>query len=359
MLRFFRQIRQRLLTDNPPAGSRRANRFSKYLLYAVGEIFLVVVGILIALQVNNWNEQRIQLNRYEFGIEKIHKRLFASSLYWETYQDRAQYQIAVIDSLLDIPDSIPPNRMVGNLLVLDELIRDWYVDAHLYLDYLNFFPTDSVQFDIYESLNRYFNGAYQDLEAYYKLKEEESFMHLLKNQNMPICDLIPGQSFKNFIRECSNTKVSTEQISDLKELISTKEFRARLQLQKTRCRNLMVTESTPESPVLETIEDSFDFLNRHFYSMEIVGSGTLPGSWDNGIKITPSNKEYSIWQDTVTLKDGEIKFRVDKNWNFNWGIGEMDQDKLVFGGPNIPVKAGTFLVTINLDKKNYELKLIP
>ena len=49
MLRFFRQIRQRLLTDN---------KFSKYLLYAVGEILLVVIGILIAIQVDNWNEDR-------------------------------------------------------------------------------------------------------------------------------------------------------------------------------------------------------------------------------------------------------------------------------------------------------------
>jgi hypothetical protein len=49
MLRFFRQIRQRLLTDN---------KFSKYLLYAVGEILLVVIGILIAFQVDNWNEER-------------------------------------------------------------------------------------------------------------------------------------------------------------------------------------------------------------------------------------------------------------------------------------------------------------
>jgi hypothetical protein len=49
MLRFFRQIRQRLLTDN---------KFSKYLLYAVGEILLVVFGILIALQIDNWNENR-------------------------------------------------------------------------------------------------------------------------------------------------------------------------------------------------------------------------------------------------------------------------------------------------------------
>ena len=50
MFRFFRQLRQRLLTDN---------KISKYLLYAIGEIVLVVIGILIALQINNLNEYRI------------------------------------------------------------------------------------------------------------------------------------------------------------------------------------------------------------------------------------------------------------------------------------------------------------
>ena len=49
MLRLFSQIRQKLLTDN---------KFSKYLLYAVGEILLVVIGILIALQVDTWNQWR-------------------------------------------------------------------------------------------------------------------------------------------------------------------------------------------------------------------------------------------------------------------------------------------------------------
>ena len=47
MLRFFRTLRQRLLPEN---------RISKYLLYAVGEILPVVIGILIALQVNTRNE---------------------------------------------------------------------------------------------------------------------------------------------------------------------------------------------------------------------------------------------------------------------------------------------------------------
>ncbi len=49
MIKFFRRIRQNLLSEN---------KTGKYLKYAIGEIFLVVIGILIALQINNWNEQR-------------------------------------------------------------------------------------------------------------------------------------------------------------------------------------------------------------------------------------------------------------------------------------------------------------
>lgn len=55
MIKFFRRIRQRLVTEN---------KFSKYILYALGEIVLVVIGILIALQINNWNEKR-KLTAYE------------------------------------------------------------------------------------------------------------------------------------------------------------------------------------------------------------------------------------------------------------------------------------------------------
>ncbi len=58
MIKFFRHIRQRLLSEskfNPPEGRSRAG---KYMLYAIGEIILVVIGILIALQINNWNEER-------------------------------------------------------------------------------------------------------------------------------------------------------------------------------------------------------------------------------------------------------------------------------------------------------------
>ncbi|MFT7545930.1 MAG: hypothetical protein ACI9AT_000831 [Ulvibacter sp.] len=54
MIKFFRKIRQNLLIEN---------KTGKYFKYAIGEILLVMVGILLALQVSNWNQQHNQLNQ--------------------------------------------------------------------------------------------------------------------------------------------------------------------------------------------------------------------------------------------------------------------------------------------------------
>lgn len=62
MIKFFRRIRQKLLSEN---------KFTKYLLYAIGEIFLVVIGILIALQINNNNELKKNRAKVDTLLEKI------------------------------------------------------------------------------------------------------------------------------------------------------------------------------------------------------------------------------------------------------------------------------------------------
>ena len=66
MIKFFRKIRQRLLKEN---------KFSKYLLYAFGEIILVVIGILIALGVNNWNQENKEHRLGDDLLERIHRDL--------------------------------------------------------------------------------------------------------------------------------------------------------------------------------------------------------------------------------------------------------------------------------------------
>ncbi len=75
MINFFRKIRKNMIKENLP--SRQAGKVSKYMLYAIGEIVLVVIGILIALSINTWNENRKNANQelkllqsFKIGLEK-------------------------------------------------------------------------------------------------------------------------------------------------------------------------------------------------------------------------------------------------------------------------------------------------
>lgn len=65
MIKFFRRIRYDLMNQNktgkpadPAGSSSRTTQTGRYLKYAIGEIVLVMIGILLALQVNDWNEER-------------------------------------------------------------------------------------------------------------------------------------------------------------------------------------------------------------------------------------------------------------------------------------------------------------
>lgn len=96
MIKFFRKIRQSLLSEN---------RFSKYLLYALGEIILVVIGILIALQINNWNGTR-QTKKVENEILNVLlEDLNSAKVFSNQYIQSEQNYLDIIETILN-EDSI-------------------------------------------------------------------------------------------------------------------------------------------------------------------------------------------------------------------------------------------------------------
>ena len=91
MIKLFRNIRRRLL---------RENRFTRYLLYAIGEIILVVIGILIAIQINNWNEER-KLKNLELSYYKnLYQDLIQDSLEVEFKIQNAKRNIKQVNNVL-------------------------------------------------------------------------------------------------------------------------------------------------------------------------------------------------------------------------------------------------------------------
>ena len=98
MITFFRRIRQKLMTEH---------KFGKYLLYAIGEIFLVMIGILLALQVNTWKiekENTVKEKTYLMGIKSdlIKDKGLILRLIPNNYESRVQF--------FQFTDSLVQNR---------------------------------------------------------------------------------------------------------------------------------------------------------------------------------------------------------------------------------------------------------
>ena len=94
MIKFFRKIRQKLLSEN---------KFSKYLIYAIGEILLVVIGIFIALQINNWNELRKEKEQETIILSDLKEDLTATRL---NFVETIKNQEKMILSSRDLIDAI-------------------------------------------------------------------------------------------------------------------------------------------------------------------------------------------------------------------------------------------------------------
>jgi len=107
MIKFFRNLRKSLLAEG---------KTSKYLKYAIGEIVLVVIGILIALQINNWNLKRLDHDKQQKYLIEISNNLKSDLLSIQRVLDFNYKKDSVINQTfqnLDIKSKIPSPQIFG------------------------------------------------------------------------------------------------------------------------------------------------------------------------------------------------------------------------------------------------------
>jgi len=91
MITLLRKIRKNLISES---------KFSSYLLYAIGEILLVVIGILIALQINTWNQERTARQSQKYFLNQLLVELDGDITALEEELAGLQNQIPLIEDLL-------------------------------------------------------------------------------------------------------------------------------------------------------------------------------------------------------------------------------------------------------------------
>jgi hypothetical protein len=117
MIKFFSNTRQKLLIENKSVwlGGGRAG---KYLIYAIGEIILVVIGILIALSINNGNENRKNQNLVSIYKSELVNDVLLDIVHSEFHLSHTQNENKIIDSIRTILNH--PN---ANMETLNNIIQ--------------------------------------------------------------------------------------------------------------------------------------------------------------------------------------------------------------------------------------------
>jgi len=124
MIKFFRHTRQRMIKEN---------RVSKYLLYGIGEIVLVVIGIMIALQINNWNEDRSERKEEKEYISSLIEDLTTDTDRYTFLIDHFALKEARIDVILD-----------SYLSLSEGYDHELYSSLHEVINYPDFIYTDKT-----------------------------------------------------------------------------------------------------------------------------------------------------------------------------------------------------------------------
>ena len=158
MIKFFRKIRQNLLSEGKTA---------KYLKYAIGEIVLVVIGILIALGLNNWNEDRKSIRNSSVLLKEIVEDLKTDTLVFSTAYNSVLEQIQNEEWALDRQD-----YEINQVERLWDCFSGWYYDY-----YINERTFQKIQSDANTRIIGY-DSLYEKIINYYKVHNNRLKAHV-------------------------------------------------------------------------------------------------------------------------------------------------------------------------------------
>ena len=182
MIKLFRKIRQNLIMEN---------KTSKYFKYAIGEIILVVIGILIALQINNWNEERkLKTNekdlysRIILDLQVDEKKL---ENYITYYKDNQLLHKRIYQESQGIisNDSLTDFSMLRAARIFDFLIEANYsnyikeIDNNIVRENLNnYFMYEKFVFDAFKHLQEFKEDRFKPFLSKYGMNDtKELFNH--------------------------------------------------------------------------------------------------------------------------------------------------------------------------------------
>ncbi|TFV93625.1 hypothetical protein E4S40_15390 [Algoriphagus kandeliae] len=349
MISFFRKIRQKLVQDLPTG--KVGNRVTRYLTYAVGEIILVMAGILIALQVNNWNEERKRQEEFAVTIEQIYNVLDVEIQELLFLEYHFMQQNLYIDTLYNRPELLAPSHIPGILNYEEAEPSPFQTSTGFFLQNLKVKPGNPDEILLARDLTEYASMANLEFNRSEKLLKE-----LLLKETIPTPDLTFGIALNQRFLEMPGV-FTEDQILRSQEMINDPEVRAAL-IKAAVLHDSYTADAFHVRELGETlktqIKRQFPHVKLLYKNLGLVGEGSPHQDWGTDVPFERKSEDPNIWEAEIELPGGQIKFRENQTWNRNWGGNTFPKGYMYWQGPNLEVPAGKYRIVLNMTDKTYE-----
>lgn len=213
MIGFFRRIRKKLAN---------ANQFIKYSRYAIGEIVLVVIGILIALQINTWNEEKKERVQEQKYLIEIKQNLESDIIQMANIRKRYQHISVTIDTLLLFIQNAKP-KTTNYIELWASIIEITYVPSFLTQKngYNNLISAGNINQITNQELLRIISSHYSNVDYNNELIRQTIYQSSQFDIHPPIKNLLGKKEFlTEFGYEFQTTSISEDDLSKNEKLIS-------------------------------------------------------------------------------------------------------------------------------------------
>jgi hypothetical protein len=350
IMKILRNIRQKLASEN---------KVMAYLRYAIGEILLVVIGILIALQINNWNSQRIEEDKTGLLIEQVYSAIkqdndnLASDIIF--YTD----QLHDCDILLNTPNSLTDQQLLEMLFYVNAQSKALF-EADKFAEELNFDNIARKHVHLVAQIKNFVNAnVYKMSLSGNTLEDDKISKILLKNNITEIVSTFGYSSYFNFHQY--NGSFTKDDFSKVRQLIKLQAFRSPLESVKIKLASRIESSTNIIADgkyLVSEIKNEFPNLRLMYDNVGIIGS-SLPTAYTKSVPMILVDEHKSIWEINLKLSEGNVKFRTRDSWTQNWGGTTFPRGSLQYFGRDIHIlEPGFYHIKLNLNDNTYKFELI-
>lgn len=342
----------------------------------LGEITMIVVGVLIALFLDDWNERRKSSEAFEQTLARVYTDVKKDWFQIDQDYVNLQQQQSIIEQLLTDPASMADDTLLLVLYYLD-LPDHWYEPSPAafavreQLQWLMVNADSPTQLKVVEHLTDYvaYSWAPSTTPSRLILDDERLLLTpLLREAGLRNPSPAWGaSSLNNFElrpwRESDPVPTEAE-LAAARALLGSERMRfalEELEARKAKMIGMKYNESEVVLSALRRIQGEYPDLRLQFDDLGIVGSAVSPGlsdfeAWFRTLPFARVPDLEQRWQIDVELSDGPLKFRTRESWEENWGGTDFPEGRLRWHGDSIIVPAGRYRVTVDLKEDWYRFE---